>query len=143
MGTRRRTNAVDWEHLYRVYRPDPDELRKSGAEFAHPEVHLGRAYGDAYEKYWDRTVSIEFQVSLRPQDDGHTTNDGLAYAGTLEVKLEQVATVGPEVNRILKKAQEVAPHIGDQMGQFISGMRILGYREALLSDKGSVVVTVR
>jgi hypothetical protein len=129
--------------LYVVMRPDLDSLKRQGQEFAHPRVLVGNRYGDAGVDYFSSAFTVEFQVTLKPATDGTFTNDGHAYGGSVDLRLDQVVEVGKVVARVEAKALALAPDQRDQFHRFIVGLRGCGYKEAVMTTDFSRVAFLR
>jgi hypothetical protein len=129
--------------LYVVMRPDLEALKRQGHEFAHPRVLVGNRYGDAGVDYFSSAFTVEFQVTLKPDSDGKLTNDGLAYGGSVDLRLDQVVEVGKVVARVKAKAEALAPDQGDAFQAFIVGLRGCGYKEAVMTTDFSHVAFLR
>ena len=121
------------ERLYTVYWPDIEELRRRGEEFAHPRIDLGHAYGST-TPWFASDAEVEFQISLRPGEDGHVTNNGLPYAGTLQVQVGRAEEFGRVVGKALSKAASLGIRGDDEFQGLVVGLRALGWREAVLGD---------
>jgi hypothetical protein len=87
--------------VYVTYRPDLEELKSQAKPFAHPRIQVGHRYGDDDLHYFFQEFTVEFQVSLRPNPDGTTTNGGHAYGGTVEhLPLDQAMAVLKTIERV-------------------------------------------
>jgi hypothetical protein len=124
-------------------RPDLEALKRQGHEFAHPRVQVGNRYGDAGVDYFSSAFTVEFQVTLKPATDGTFTNDGLAYGGSVDLRLDQVVEVGKVVARVEAKALALAPDQRDAFHRFIVGLRGCGFREAVMTTDFSRVAFLR
>jgi hypothetical protein len=129
--------------LYVVQRPDLEALKRQGQEFAHPRVQVGHRYGDNGVDYFSSAFTVEFQVTLKPDSDGKLTNDGLAYGGSVDLRLDQVIEASKIVARVEAKALALAPDQRDQFHRFIVGLRGCGYKEAVMTTDFSRVAFLR
>ena len=129
--------------LYVVQRPDLEALKRQGQEFAHPRVQVGHRYGDNGVDYFYSAFMVEFQVTLKPATDGTFTNDGHAYGGGVDLRLDQVVEVGKVLARVEAKALALAPDQRDQFDKFIVGLRGCGYKEAVMTTDFSHVAFLR
>ena len=120
--------------LYVVQRPDLEALKRQGNEYAHPSVLVGHRYGDEGHNYFNTEFTVGFQVSLKPDGQGNLTNDGHAYAGSVELRLDQVVEASKTISRVQAKAEALAPDQRDQFHSFIVGLRGCGYKEAVMTQ---------
>jgi hypothetical protein len=129
--------------LYVVHRPDLEALKKQGQEFAHPRVQVGHRFGDDGVDYFYSEFVVEFQVTLKPDSDGKVTNNGLAYGGSVDLRLDQVVAASKVVARVEAKALAMAPDQRDEFHRFIVGLRGCGYKEAVMTTDFSHVAFLR
>lgn len=129
--------------LYVVQRPDLEDLKKRGQEYAHPRVQVGHRYGDRGDDYFYSDFTVQFQVTLNPDEKGHLTNDGHAYAGSVELSLNQVVEASKAIARVQAKARALAPDQQDEFQWFIVGLRGCGYKEAVMANDRSHIAFIR
>jgi hypothetical protein len=129
--------------LYVVMRPDLEALKRQGQEYAHPRVQVGHRYGDNGVDYFSSAFTVVFQITLKPDSDGEFTNNGRAYGGSVDLRLDQVVEVGKIIARVQAKALALAPDQRDQFHRFIVGLRGGGYKEAVMTTDFSRVAFLR
>jgi hypothetical protein len=120
--------------LYVAMRPDLEALKRQGQEFAHPRVQVGHRFGDAGVDYFYSAFTVEFQITLKPDSDGKLTQNGHAYGGSVDLRLDQVVEASKIVARVKAKAQALAPDQDDAFQAFIVGLRGCGYKEAVMTN---------
>ena len=126
--------------VYATYRPDLEELRARGAEYAHPRIQVGHQYGDGDDgaRYFWVEFTVEFQVNLKPSSDGTTNNGGHAYGGTVEhLPLESALVVLKTIERVRDKVKLLAADQPDEYFKLIVGLRGAGFKEAVMKQGDS------
>ena len=129
---------TNYQKLYMAFEPDLADLKTKHIEFAHPEIRLGRCYGERGQHYWESTAEVRFQVTVSPTDEYQDTR---AYAGYLNVKLDKQVDASKVIAKAQTKAYELAPNEQDEYQRLLIGLRAMGYRQAHLSKTSSEVVS--
>ena len=123
---------VNNEKLYLLFEPNLPDLKNRNVEFAHPEIRLGRAYGQG--QYWEATADLTFQINVLEESCE-------AYAGHLKCNINVAPAVAKAIVKASAKGYELAPNEHDQLKLMIVGLRALGYRRASLRNGSSEVVS--
>lgn len=129
--------------LYMAERPDLEDLKKRGVEYAHPRIQVGHRYGDDGRDYFYTEFTVDFQITLNPAPDDTATRDGHAYGGSVDLRLEQVVEASKTIARVQAKARALAPDQRDEFQSFIVGLRGCGYKEAVMGKGWSQIAIMR
>ena len=131
-------DKINYDKLYTTYEPDPEDLRRRGHEFGHPEIRLGYAY-DPQRPYWTERAQVTFQVNINPDPSTHIIAD--AYAAEVHCALDRLKDISAVISKAMTKAYELAPDERDAFKTLIVGLRAIGYRRATLKNGTTEIVS--
>ena len=126
------TTKTSLTKLYRIR-----TVTTGNDEYRMTTLQLGSSPNGTY--FHSDSMQLHWQTSLKADaGSGHTTNDGLPYAGKVEMYLSDSAQFCA-IQKATKLGHELSPQsfgymANDEYTPIIVGLRAMGYREATIDE---------